>query len=125
MITSEKLDGARTFWDGKKPTAPMMTLHHLEPGTLFRDRDSLWRVIDEEDEEDEGAKNGKICAQRIASWNVNYTGELTYNGSTTSEDGCGALLRGYEHYNAYNEVRLVGGIYEVCAGAFRSKMFQE
>ena len=64
--------------------------------------------------------SGNITATRIASWNVNNTGELMCRALTLDPANEGA-----ENYNAYNEVRLVGGIYEVCAGAFRSAMFRE
>lgn len=87
-----------------------VTLHHLEPDTLFRDRDSLWKVCETDDET---FKNGNILATRIASWNVNNTGEMT-----TCE-------RGIENYNAYNEVRLVGGIYEVTSHSFRSPLMKK
>jgi len=83
-----------------------VTLHHLEPGTLFRDRDSLWRV------DDHDSDNGNILATRIASFNVNNTGELMFR-----ESGSGWCE---ENYNAYNEVKLVGGIYEVVSDTFRS-----
>jgi len=83
----------------------IVTLHKLEPGTLFRDRDSLWRVR-------EGGDSNNIHATRIASFNVNNTGELSH---LPYHPGAG-----YERYNAYNEVVLVGGIYEVLSSGLRS-----
>jgi len=88
--------------DTEKP----VTLHHLDPGTLFRDRDALWKVC-------EGGDSGKIHATRIASLNVNNTGELMFR------EGC-LNSSHIEHYNAYNEVILVAGIYEVVSDSFRS-----
>lgn len=90
-----------------------VTLLHLEPGTLFRDRDALWKVC----ELDESASaSGNICATRIASFNVNNTGELMCRDDAPM---------GYEHYNGYNEAVLRGGIYEVIGCALRSPMLIE
>ena len=72
-------------------------LCHLGAGTLFRDRDALWRVC-------EGGDTDNIRAQRIASWSVNGTGELVF---TETLDGSS------ENYNAHNGVVLVDGIYTV------------
>jgi len=78
-------------------TAKIITLHHLDPGTLFRDKNALWRVS-------EGGDSDNIHASQIARWNVNNTGELMFRNSQDGE----------ENYNAYNEVYLAeDGIYVV------------
>ena len=84
------------------------TLHQLEAGTLFRDRDALWRV-----EENDGLD--AILATRIATYNPNNTGELM----------CYGRQRVAENYNAYNEVRLVSGIYEIITGPFKSPLLKD
>lgn len=48
--------------------------------------------------------------------NVNYTGEMMFR----TDSGVG-----YEHYNAYNEVVLVAGIYEVSSGPFKSPALKD
>ena len=85
------------------------TLHQLEPGTLFRDRDALWRV-------EEGGDTDNILATRIARYNVNNTGELMFYSEQE---------RGTENYNAYNEVRLVAGIYEVMSQGIKSLLLAQ
>lgn len=85
------------------------TLHQLDVGTLFRDRDALWRV-------EEGGDSDNILATRIARFNVNNTDELMFLDHSK---------QGVENYNAYNEVRLVAGIYEVMSQGIKSPLLVE
>ena len=86
--------------DGTKTSDEVKTLHHLEPGEMFRDQHALWLVCD-------GGDSDNIRAMRIANPCVNGTGSLRF-----SRDYATVKMR-VENYNAYNQVRLIDGIYHV------------